>query len=94
MTCGFLVLSESAVTVTFNMRRRLVFVVFYILVWVPVEFFNKLDPDPRLVCERNNNNMVEQHFSFYNEDPLERTENRKAGNTAKTSGIEQGLQLS
>ena len=91
MTCGFLVLSESAVTVTLNMRRRLVFAVFYVFVWVSVEFFNKLDPVPRLVCERNNNNMVEQHFSFYNEDPLERTETRKAGNTAKTSGIKRGL---
>ena len=50
MTCGFLVLSESAVTVTLNMRRRLVFAVFYVFVWVSVEFFNKLDPVPRLVC--------------------------------------------
>ena len=64
MTCGFLVLSESAVTVTFNMRRRLVFLLFYVFVWVSVEFFNKLDSVPRLACERNNNNMVEQHFSF------------------------------
>ena len=77
MTCGFLVLSESAVTVTLNMRRRLVFAVFYVFVWMSVEFFNKLNPVLRLVCERNNT--------------LERTETTKTGNTAKTSGIEQGL---
>ena len=53
MTGIVFVLSESAVTVTFNMRRRLVFAVFYILVWVSVEFFNKLDPATRLVRERN-----------------------------------------
>ena len=67
------------------------FALVYVFVWVSVEFFNKLDPVPRLACERNNNNMVEQHFSFYNEDPLERTETSKTWNTAKTSGIGQGL---
>ena len=71
MTCGLFVSSESAVTVTFKMRRRLVFVVFYVFVWVSVEFFNKLNPVPRLVRERNNNNTIEQHFSFHNEDQLE-----------------------
>ena len=47
--------------------------VFYALFWVSVEFFNKLDPVLRLVLERNNN-MIEQHFNFHNEDQLERTE--------------------
>ena len=56
-----------------------------------VEFFNKVDPVLRLVRERNNNNMVEQHFSFHNEDPLERTETTKAENTAKTSGVNRSL---
>ena len=53
------------------------FAVFYVFVWVSVEFFNKLDPCLRLVRKRNNNNRVEQHFSFHNEDPLERTETTK-----------------
>ena len=39
----------------------MVFVVFFVLVWVSVEFFNKLDPVPRL----------EQHFSLHNEERLE-----------------------
>lgn len=41
----------------------MVFAIFYVLVWVSVEFFNKLDPVSRLVRERNNN-MTEQHFSL------------------------------
>ena len=59
MTYGFFVLS----TLAFNIRRRVVFAIFYVLVWVSVEFFNKLDPVPRLVRERNNN-VTEQHFSL------------------------------
>ena len=46
------------------------FAVFYVLVWVSVKFFNKLDPVPRLVRERNNN-MAEQYFTFGNEERLE-----------------------
>ena len=45
------------------MRRPVVFGVFYVLVWVLVEFFNELYPVPRLVRERNTN-MIEQHFSL------------------------------
>ena len=40
----------------------MVFAVFYVLVWVSEEFFNKLNPVPRLVHERNN--MIEPHFSL------------------------------
>ena len=47
------------------------FAVFYVLVWVSVKFFNKLDPVPRLVRERNNN-MAEQYFTFGNEERLDR----------------------
>ena len=72
------------------MRRGVVFAVFYVLVWVSVEFFNKLDPVPRLVRE-SSDNMTEQHFSFHNEERLKWTEIIKAENTAKTSGIERGF---
>ena len=39
------------------------FHVFYVLFWVSVEFFNKLDPFPRLVRVRDEN-IIEQHFSL------------------------------
>ena len=47
------------ITVIFNMRRGVVFAVFYALVGVVVEFFNKPDSVQRLVRERNNN-IIEQ----------------------------------
>ena len=51
------------------------FGVFYVLVWVLVEFFNELYPVPRLVRERNKN-MIEQHFSLTLKTPCaERHEN-------------------
>ena len=55
----FFVLSTAA----FNMRRRVVFAVFYVLVWVLVVFFNEFYPVPRLVRERKKH-MIEQHFSL------------------------------
>ena len=52
------------------MGRGVVFAVFYVLVWVSVEFFNKLDTVPRLARERNNS-TTEHRFSLHNEERLE-----------------------
>ena len=87
MTGGFVVLSESAVTAAFDMKRRVMFAACCVLVWLSVVFFiQELAPVVRLVRGQNNNTM-EQH----KEDRLERPETTKTEEIAKTSGIEQGL---
>ena len=88
MTCGFLVLSESAVTAAFDMKHRVVFAAFCVLVSLSMVFFIKLDPVRHLARELNNN-MMEQHFSFHKEDRLARTETTKTEETVNSSGIEQ-----
>ena len=88
MTCGFLVLSESAVTAAFNMKSRVVFAVFCVLVSLLVLFFVTLDPFLHLIRGQNNN-MMEQLLSFQKEDRHKLSEATKAEKTAKTFGIEQ-----
>jgi len=79
VTGGFVVLSESAVTAAFDMKRRVMFAACCVLVWLSVVFFiQELTPVVRLVRGQNNNTM-EQH----KEDRLERPETTKTEETEK-----------
>ena len=76
-------------TVAFSMKLRVVFAALCVLGSLSLVFFIKLDPVQRLVRAQNNNTM-EQRFSFHNQDHEKTT---KAEKTPKTSGIVQGLTM-